>query len=492
MRKSLFSEFFYLCAAILFSAVICIGTALIIASANFYKADKRRYLDGLMNDAAGKLVSCANVSDNDVGNSDPAEKLDFAELERICVDSAGNSEIVFTLVDPDGAALVCSEAALCSHKGKAFDQEIISLVTENGLYELSTLENYYKEDYFNIAYPINLAGDNYFLFGRLPCQSFTDFLGKLATTLVVVTVIMIALVFCILYMSTRSILDPIREMTIAARRFGEGDFSKKLRISEDNELGFLAGTLNEMANSLAEIEETRKSFISNVSHELKTPMTTIGGFIDGILDGTIPPEKQEHYLKIVSSEVTRLARLVRSMLNISKYEAGELTLVTEEFDIITVILPTLLSFENRIAEKNVDIRGLDVEAFTVNADRDLMQQIIYNLTENAVKFVNKGGYIEFAFKERDDMRCISIRNSGEGLKKNEISKVFERFYKTDESRGIDPTGFGLGLSIVRSLVNLHGGTILVRSEPDQYVEFEFSLKKSPKETKEISESGERR
>lgn len=482
MRKSLFSEFFFLCAAILFSAVICIGTVLIIVSANFYKADKRRYLDGLMEHAAAKLVSCADAAGN----------FDRSALERTCVEVSGNAEIVFTVVDSDGAALVCSEAALCSHKEKLFGRETVSRVSENGLYELSTLDNYYKNDSFNIAYPITLAGEKCFLFGRLPCKSFTDFLVNLIVTMIIVTVIVIAVVFCILYMSTRSILNPIREMTLAARRFGEGDFSKKLYISEDNELGFLAGTLNEMANSLSEIEKTRKSFISNVSHELKTPMTTIGGFVDGILDGTIPPEKHSHYLKIVSSEVNRLARLVRSMLNISKYEAGELNLVTEEFDIITVILPTLLSFEKRIEEKKVDVRGLDVGAFTINADRDLMQQIIYNLTENAVKFVNVGGYIEFFFSERDDMRCVCIRNSGEGLKKNEISKVFDRFYKTDESRGIDPTGFGLGLSIVRSLVKLHGGEILVRSEPEQYVEFEFSLKKAPKEIREPSESGERR
>lgn len=488
MRKSLFSEFFYLCVAVLFSAVICIGAVLIIVSANFYKANKRKYFDGLMNEAAEKLVSYADAAEK----TDAYPMLDTEKLEQICADSVGSAEIVFTLVDSDGAALVCSEAALCSHKGKNFGREIISRVSENGLYELSTLDDYYREDYFNIAYKVSLAGETYRLFGRAPCQDFKDFLCVLAVTLVIVTAVMTVPVICILYTSTKNILDPIREMILAARLFGEGDFSKRLYISEDNELGFLAGTLNEMANSLAEIEETRKSFISNVSHELKTPMTTIGGFVDGILDGTIPPEKQEHYLKIVSAEVDRLARLVRSMLNISKYEAGELTLVTEEFDIITVILPTLLSFEKRIEEKNVDIRGLDVEAFTVNADRDLIQQIIYNLTENAVKFVNKGGYIEFAFSERDGMRCVSIRNSGEGLKRNEISKVFERFYKTDESRGADPTGFGLGLSIVRSLVNLHGGTILVRSEPEQYVEFEFSLKKSPKEAKEPSEAGERR
>ncbi|MDE6708896.1 MAG: ATP-binding protein, partial [Oscillospiraceae bacterium] len=137
----------------------------------------------------------------------------------------------------------------------------------------------------------------------------------------------------------------------------------------------------------------------------------------------------------------------------------------------------LLSFEKRIEEKKVDIRGLDRDAFFIKADKGLIQQVIYNLVENAVKFVDNGGYIEFVFAENDETTSVTVRNSGEGLKENEISRVFERFYKTDESRGIDPGGVGLGLSIVRSLIKLHGGTILVRSQYEQYVEFEFSLPK---------------
>lgn len=481
MRKSIFTEFFYLCAAILFSAATCIGALLVILFANFYKEDMRRYLGGIMDSISGELVSYANEEYEAFSGADSDPEtvgmLNLAELESICTYSTGNSELFFTLVDSDGAALVCSEAALCSHKEKLFSQETLSRVSEDGLYELSTLDNYYESYYFNIAYPITLAGEKYFFFGRMSSERFTSFLIKLSITLVVVTVVIIGLFFCILYAATRNILSPIMEMTLAARRFGEGDFSKRLYISEGNELGFLAGTLNEMANSLEHNEETRKSFISNVSHELKTPMTTIGGFIDGILDGTIPPEQHEHYLKIVSAEVGRLARLVRSMLNISKYEAGELTFTPENFDIIPVILQTLLSFEKRIEEKNIDIRGLDRGAFVIKADRDLIQQVVYNLVENAVKFVNNGGYIEFNFTESEEATTIAIRNSGEGLTENEISRVFERFYKTDESRGIDPGGVGLGLSIVRSLIKLHGGTILVRSQYEQYVEFEFSLQK---------------
>lgn len=466
MHKSIFTEFFYLCAAILFSAVICVSAVILIVSGEYYKNDKRRYLDGMMKTAMSRSADCTENNG-----------LDTALLKSVYEDISENSDIDFTLTDPNGAVLVCSEASPCSHTDKNFSRETVSKITKEGFYELSTLDNYYSEDFFNIAYPISINGDSYLLFGRLPATSLTNYLKELIFTVVVAAAVIMTGVFFILYFYTNSIFAPVKEMTMAVRRFGEGDFSAKLNVTEENEFGFLANSINEMATSIAETEETRKSFISNVSHELKTPMTTIGGFIDGILDGTIPPEQQEHYLKIVSMEINRLARLVRSMLNISKYEAGELTLTPECFDIMPVIFQTLLNFEKRIEEKKVDIRGLDRDAFIIKADKDLIQQVVYNLVENAVKFVDKGGYIEFVFAENEETTSVIVRNSGEGLKENEISRVFERFYKTDESRGVDPGGVGLGLSIVSSLIKLHGGTIIVRSQYEQYVEFEFSLLK---------------
>ncbi len=466
MHKSIFTEFFFLCAAILFSAVICASAVILVVSGEYYKNDKRRYLDGLMGTAMSETSAC-------VQNGEP----DISLLKSVYEDASANSDIVFTLTDSSGAVLVCSEASPCSHTGKNIGSGTVSKVTAEGFYELSTLDNYYSEDYFNIAYPISTDSGSYLLFGRLPAASFTNYFKELVLTSVIAAAVIVTVVFFILYFYTNSLFSPVKEMTMAVRRFGDGDFSVKLNVTDENEFGFLANSINEMATSISETEEKRKSFISNVSHELKTPMTTIGGFIDGILDGTIPPEQQEHYLKIVSMEINRLARLVRSMLNISKYEAGELTLAPKSLDAVQVIFRTLLSFEKRIEEKNVDIRGLDRGAFFIKADKDLIQQVIYNLVENAVKFVNNGGYIEFVFAEDDDTTSVTVRNSGEGLKENEISRVFERFYKTDESRGIDPGGVGLGLSIVRSLIKLHGGTILVRSQYEQYVEFEFSLPK---------------
>ena len=469
MRKSVFNEFFCLCAAVLSSAVICVGVVLLVVSIERYKDDRADFLERKIDILLEEVYSSVNENG----------EINVEKMKNICDTMSEYVNVDITLTDPDGVALVCTEASPCSHTDKKISKDTLSRITEDGLYELSSLDGFYDSDGFILGYKIT-CGKHYYLFARARDNRISEYVLYLVVALIVAAAIVMSAALTIIYTSTKRLLTPIKEMTMAARRFGDGDFSEKLHIADENELGFLANSLNEMATSLEEFEETRKSFISNVSHELKTPMTTIGGFIDGILDGTIPQEQHRHYLKIVSKEVSRLARLVRSMLNISKYEAGELTLSTEDFDVLPVVVQTLMNFEKRIEEKNIDIQGLEnAEAFCLNADPDLTQQVIYNLVENAVKFVNKGGYISFSFSEEPDgMRSISIRNSGDGLSEKEISKVFERFYKTDESRGIDPGGVGLGLSIVSSIIKLHDGTIVVSSEPDQFTEFTFTLKKA--------------
>ena len=209
-------------------------------------------------------------------------------------------------------------------------------------------------------------------------------------------------------------------------------------------------------------------------------MTTIGGFVDGILDGTIPKSQQNYYMRIISSEVGRLTRLVKSMLNLAKIEAGELEPNKTSFPVTEPILDTLLTFEPRIDEKNIDIRGLDVQRINMYADIDLIHQVMYNLIENAIKFVDKGGYIEFSFEDGEDATSVSIRNSGEGLAEDELPLVFDRFYKTDKSRGIHAQGLGLGLNIARSIVEIHGGKIMVKSLKGEYTEFTFTIPKAEK------------
>jgi len=264
-------------------------------------------------------------------------------------------------------------------------------------------------------------------------------------------------------------------MADATRAFANGDFSVRVPVEGVDEIGVLAASINEMATSLAELEMSSRSFTANVSHELKTPMTTIGGFVDGILDGTIPEEKHRHYLTIVSEEIKRLSRLVKAMLQLAKIEAGERQIIANQFDIHDTVIQTVFAFEQVIESKDLEIRGLDVDKIMVEADEDLIHQVVYNLVDNAVKFTNQGGYIEFEFNGDDKMIYVAVRNSGDGIPENELNKLFDRFYKTDRSRSLDKNGVGLGLYIVRTVIGLHGGEIRARSKQGEFTEFEFSI-----------------
>ncbi len=283
---------------------------------------------------------------------------------------------------------------------------------------------------------------------------------------------------CIWYL-TKSFVKPLREMSAAAKKFAIGDFSYRVEVKGNDELADLGRAFNDMADSLDKLESSRRSFVSNVSHELRTPMTSIGGFIDGILDGTIPKSKADYYLKIVSDEIRRLSRLVVAMLNMSKIESGSFEMKPTNYDITAQIIHILLTFEQRIDEKHIDIQGLDALSPTyIVADTDMIYQVIYNIFDNAVKFTNEGGYIKVSMVEDNDSIEVHIKNSGIGIKPNELSKVFERFYKVDKSRSLDAKGAGLGLYIVKMMVEMHGGTIYAKSDDENSAEFVFNLPKS--------------
>ena len=304
-----------------------------------------------------------------------------------------------------------------------------------------------------------------------------EYLKRAILAFLLIFAVIMIVVYPLLKYTISRILSPVKEMTLAAKRFGEGDFSEKVNLSDQNEMGYLANTLNDMASSLEAIEENRKSFISNVSHELRTPMTTIGGFVDGILDGTIPESQQKHYLSIVSDETKRLSRLVTAMLNMSKIEAGELKLNPKAFDISAEIFNVLLSFEQIIERKHIEISGLDrLHSVTVTADEDMIHQVIYNLVDNAVKFTENGTISVFA-DDDENATLIKVVNTGAGISSEEREKIFERFYKVDKSRSYDVKGAGLGLYICKTIVEMHGGSIGCNSEEGKYTEFWFTIPK---------------
>ena len=272
---------------------------------------------------------------------------------------------------------------------------------------------------------------------------------------------------------------PLKELANAATAFGHGELDARVKIDEDSseEMEELALAFNNMASSLQKSEYQRQEFVANVSHELKTPMTTISGYVDGILDGTIPPEHQEHYLHIVSDETKRLSRLVRSMLDISQLqkEQGIPEDKKIHFDLEECAGQVLITFEKKINDKklNVDVNFPEHPVYTM-ANQDYITQVIYNLIDNAVKFCPDGGNLGLRIKEGGSKAYVSVSNDGETIPPDELPLVFDRFHKLDKSRSQNRDGWGLGLYIVKTIVCSHGEDISVSSK-DGKTEFTFTM-----------------
>lgn len=470
MQKSLFTKYFTACAAMIIVSITVLGALFLAFAAQYFKLDKQNMLERNVQHAV--LLTQQSI----VQDEDGQDKLDSSVMAPgyYILSKATDANIFF--VNTKGKTLLCTEQGDCPHMTYLIPDSVMNQVKADRFVELGNLGGVYQGQYYTVGIPVIIDG-TYIgaVFASSSADSLAVFLTEMLKIFVVSACAVLLLSCIIIYFITRNMVKPLRVMANAAQNFGKGDFSQRVQVSQFDEMGQLAIAFNNMANSLSTLESMRRSFVANVSHELKTPMTTISGFIDGILDGTIPEEKRDHYLQIVSQEVKRLSRLVRSMLNIARIEAGEMKIVPTRFDLNETILNVLFTFEQRIEEKQLEVRGLSTEKFYVEADPDLIHQVIYNLVENAVKFVNDGGYLEFTCKDDGHKVFVGIKNSGQGISKEEIAHIFDRFYKSDKSRSLDKTGVGLGLYIVKSIINLHSGDIMVRSTEGEYAQFAFTL-----------------
>ena len=403
-------------------------------------------------------------------------------LDTLC---SANSCDIF-ICGMDGKVILCREmmnnrlthnSTECEqHSGYLIPQDIMQKAAKGEYSEITNLGTTFTVSQLVVATPIT-SGDNVvgIVFATKPVVStWSTYVSRIAKIMLFSAAIALIVSAIIIYGMVYRITKPLKQMSYASKRYADGDFSYKVSVKGDDEMAELATAFNKMASSLAVLESSRRSFVANVSHELKTPMTTIGGFIDGILDGTIDKSQEEHYLQIVSDEVKRLSRLVTGMLNMSKLEAGEMKINAKEFDISQSIFRTLLNFEKKINSKSIEILGLDtMQRVTVKADEDMLMQVIYNLIDNATKFTPNGGYISIKSFSDGEKAYVSVRNSGNGISVEELDKIFERFYKIDKSRSYDVKGAGLGLYIVKSIINLHSGEIKATSDHESYTDFSF-------------------
>lgn len=293
--------------------------------------------------------------------------------------------------------------------------------------------------------------------------------------------IMLAALIAI-YFITERVIGPLREMSKAAKRMAVGRFDVRVPVHGRDEVAELAVAFNQMSQALDNLERMRNSFVANVSHDLRTPMTTISGFIDGILDGVIPPEQHSHYLHVVSTEVRRLSRLVTALLDVSRLQAGDRKFDMKPFDACEMGRQILISFEQKIEDKKLDVEfSCDEDRMFVLADRDAIHQILYNICDNAIKFSREGGKLTMSFtwsggeSTRHRKAVVKVFNEGQGIPPEDIPFVFERFYKSDKSRSLDKSGVGLGMFIAKTIIEAHGETISVSSDYGQNCTFTFTL-----------------
>ena len=393
--------------------------------------------------------------------------------------SVSDTDVVLT--DTSGTLSLCSCTDFhCAHVGRRLSSRFLEKLQSDGyVYATGVLEGIYEDERYLYGLPIH-AADSQELLGYVVVSTMTRDISDMMSRIVglfLFTAILVLLVSMIATMViTRRQTETLRELSTAARQFAHGDFSA--RVNPDGageEVAELAMAFNNMAGSLDKSEALRQEFISNVSHELKTPMTTIAGFMDGMLDGTIPQEKHAYYMRTVSDEVKRLSRLVRSMLDISRLKSTGEEIQTSRFDVTETLGRTLLTFEQKIEEKQLDVQvNMPEKAVYVQANEDAITQVIYNLIDNGVKFAEAGTPFLLTVSVSGGKALISVADTGPEIPPEELPLVFDRFHKSDKSRSQHKDGVGLGLYIVKTILGSHGEDITVTSR-NGLTTFTFTL-----------------
>ena len=470
MKLKLFKKYFFTTSLIFVFSLSVMMMILSFALNNHLAKEKYKSLS----------KSCAEVTEYITELSEG--EIDNADFVRTINAIASVSDEDIFICDSKGSITVCGcddwmNNGECFHSEKIIPNDVLNTAGGKSSFRLGTV-NVYKNPHYIASEPIYGDGNERIgtVFATAPLSAIRELMLTIIRLYLLSAIIPIILMFFAIYAITYRMTKPLRLMSEASKAMAKGDFSKRIPVTSDDEIGELSVSFNQMTNSLVQLEGMRKSFVANVSHELKTPMTTIGGFIDGILDGTIEPEKQRYYLTIVSDEVKRLSRLVQSMLSMAKLESCEFVFKPELFDFREMLCNIVISQEQRIESQNLNITGLDeIQSISVNADRDLIHQVIYNLVDNAIKFTDESGTIDFKVKKDSKKLVFTITNTGKGIPVNELPYVFERFYKVDKSRSAVKNSTGLGLYIVKTILKAHGGSITVTSRENDFTTFAVTL-----------------
>jgi len=470
--RSTFSRTLSAAAIVLLAALLAVGIFFQVMVKDYLK---NQNLQKLRND--GQVIAglvLAYQGENLLSNRDFHVSLSV---------STQISEADVVVCSKEGKLLFCADAPLgCEHVGMQLNRDYLEqCYADGGCTDIGTVDGLYPETRYVVSVPVADETGNFYgvVLVSSPVDHILATMTRISEIFVFISVLVVAVCILIMTFLARRQTAPLREMAKTANAFGHGELTARVPLSGHYaaEVEELALAFNNMASSLQKSEYQRQEFVANVSHELKTPMTTISGYVDGILDGTIPPEQQEKYLQVVSDETKRLNRLVRSMLDISRLQdqGGIPEQLKTHFDLTECVGQVLIAFEQKILDKKLEVEVQMPEHPVVTfACQDYITQVVYNLVDNGVKFSPEGGTLSLTIRESDTKAFVSIQNQGQTIPAEELPLVFDRFHKTDKSRSQNRDSWGLGLYIVKTIVCSHGEDISVTSR-DGITTFTFTL-----------------
>ena len=479
--KSLYGRQFLLTAGMILISFAMLGVSFFVLSYRYTLQETRQSIERNTDDVARFT---ANVRAEGVGVRSVAYQLYIANVAHI-----SNAFVLIT--EADGEMVLCSDGVTVTSglSGQYIPRDIAEQVVQQGDYKgMTTLGGLFPEKRFVAGTPITITTQNIITgqteqtlagvaYMAAEVSDLTELWRAFTSIFFFTAVVVLCIAFITSSITSLRQTKPLKEIAETARKFGHGEYEVRVTGYENrrDEVGELAEAFNAMADSISKSEERRSEFVANISHELKTPMTTIAGFSDGILDGTIPQEKERAALQTISSETRRLSRLVRRMLDLSRLQSAENVTAQEQFDVSEVMLRVLVSLENKINARHLDVdTQLPDGAVEVWGDPDAITQVCYNLLDNAIKFSDEGSTMGISITTRGGKAHVAVRNQGQTIPPDELAMIFDRFHKSDKSRSVDRDGVGLGLYIVKTILNNHKENITVTSQ-DGVTEFVFTL-----------------
>lgn len=472
MRKSISVAFFSLVSTLMVLGIVLMGASEWVLFKNYFAKDRYETLDqvvGVTQRTAQYLVQQAELPEGD--------ELDALSTKLEIIGESAEAYLFFT--DNDGRVMIASSPdKLESLTVPEEMMEKIDASDADYYHVFGTLGGMLDgKSYITVSEMRNEHGQpSGYLFLCSSGEQLTQFKQQFWSNFLLSACVMLLCASILTKILMRQLTDPLQKVTDAAQRFGGGDLSVRVEgVEGEGEAADLARTFNRMADNIQMNDNSRGQFMGNIAHELRTPMTTIKGFVDGILDGTIPPENERQYLQIISDESRRLSRLVRRMLDVSQLQAIDPLREGKHFDICESMRRVLISMERKITDRNLDVEAdIPEEPILVLGDKDMITQVIYNLLENATKFAREGSTLYLGVTTIDGKARVTVRNEGDTIPAEELPLLFERFHKSDKSRSEDKDGYGLGLYIVKTILEQHKEKISVTSE-DGVTAFSFSL-----------------